>query len=270
VRFLKKENTKIADMGVCQCTSKTLLGLLGLIFSLCALFLWGSSGYVIATYHRYSDFVSSYFTLVPSVVAIAVGIVFFFAGILGCCSMCKENKCILTMFGVFMFLLLGLLVAASVVTFKFKDEIHDSVRDQTNKTINSYNNTKKGEENEVDYIQKSLECCGIEQYTDWFKTKWEKEFKKKTPKKNWVPYSCCNKHAKDVNCTGDALDVTHSNHTIYTEGCQEKVFRIFNANAKYIAGAVIGFCVLLVLGIICTCALCCLKRREETPYFSLN
>jgi Na+-transporting methylmalonyl-CoA/oxaloacetate decarboxylase gamma subunit len=259
------------NMGFCAFTSKSILGFLGLIFVVCAAVLWVMSGLVIATYQHYDHFVESKYTLVPAIVAIAVGIIFFFAGILGCCSMCKENRCVLGMFGVFMLVLLALLVAGAVMSVVFRADIEESVRKETHRTLDKYE--KKGDEEltkQVNYIQEKLKCCGNLAPANWSSTDWGKQ----KEHKDKVPWSCCNVTNKDADCekvkknlTPIALD---KEGRYWEGGCVQILKTDIKDNIKPIAGAIIGFAVLLVLGIISTCVLCCLKRREDTPYFSLN
>jgi hypothetical protein len=256
-------------MGFCQCTSKTVLGFLGLLFTLCAFFLWGVSGYVIATYHEYDQFVESQYTLVPAVVAIAVGIVFFFAGILGCCGMFKDNRCILTMFAVFLLALLVLLAAGIGLSVKYKTEIKQSVYNETTRAIHGYsaeeNSTSQLDEfqktaldKQVDYVQEHLKCCGVDNASNWESTKWGEAHPGK------VPESCC----KSDNCTGPIpLVETSQYHSI---GCYKEVLGVFESNIRYILGTVVAFMVLLSLGVLSSIVLCFLKRKDDSPYFSLN
>lgn len=60
--------------------------------------------WVFKTYHHYNELTTANFTLVPASIVIAVGVILFIVGGLGCTAACKENKCLLAVVSTIIFL----------------------------------------------------------------------------------------------------------------------------------------------------------------------
>lgn len=48
--------------------------------------------YVIKTYHSYDSFISDQYSIIPPIIIIAISVVMFIFGILGCCATIRESK----------------------------------------------------------------------------------------------------------------------------------------------------------------------------------
>lgn len=48
--------------------------------------------YVISTYKNFDDFRVDQYTFVPAIIILAVAVVMFFIGIIGCCATLRESK----------------------------------------------------------------------------------------------------------------------------------------------------------------------------------
>jgi len=240
--------------------------LLGLCFWVAAIFLWIVAGAVIVTYGHYDKFTESHYTLIPAVIIIVVGVFFFFAGILGCCSMFNMNKCVLILFGFILFVLMTLLIVAAALTVVNRKEIEGSIHNDTSRMINNYTGIEGDAwTDQIDYIQKNLKCCGVDDYKDWITTPWGIKNLLK------VPGSCCN--VTSTLCTGSEPVVIPSqliSGTIYTDGCYQKVSDTLNGNLRCIAIVVAILLSILLIGLICSCVLLCIKKREEQPYYALT
>uniref|UniRef100_A0A914V6I8 Tetraspanin n=1 Tax=Plectus sambesii TaxID=2011161 RepID=A0A914V6I8_9BILA len=255
---------------ICKCTTRTLLGLLGVAFWAVAIFLWILAGYVIVDYRNYNDFVASRFTLIPAVIIIIVGIVFFFGGLLGCCAVIRDNKCSLCMFGSMLLLITMLLLSAGIAAFVNRGYIEDSIQNTTNEIVKEkYEMNKTSLVKQIDWLQQNLYCCGAESAADWDKSAWSNEIHRKYPivPDHIVPVSCCIDEGKCGNTTSDFAPA--DGLFVYTNGCYNKFQDVLAGNLKLIGGCAIGLFVLLVLGVISSCVLMRIYRNEETPYYSL-
>lgn len=247
---------------MCQCTSKSILGFLGLLFWAAAASLFAVSIIVFTTYNHFDEFLDSHYTLVPASIVLAVGFVFFLAGCMGLCTLCKDNRGLLFTFGTFLVILIGLLITAATCVLIYRGQIDSALNNQTSKVLNEYGiEGKDSVTKQADYVQSKLQCCGVTNYTDWAGTFWGLN----DTHVGMVPQSCCSP-IFGTNCTGS---MDHP-EMLFQQGCFSKLRAIFMSNLKYIAGAAIGLVVLLVIGVVCTCVLMCYKREEETPYFSLH
>ena len=248
-------------MGVGAISSKTVVGILSVLFLCAAVGMWAMGGYVIATYKNIGALTSSYYTLVPAAVMIVVGIIFLLGAISGFCAACRESRaCSLTFF-VFVFLTFALLITAIVLSFVYKREIHHVVEREANSTMDNYNKTgKESVTKQIDYLQGNLRCCGSDSYRSWRYTPWG------TDHLDQVPLSCC---MNVSNCEGgDLIKMNVTANYIFTGGCVGEVERFMKSNLYYLGAGAIAFLVLLILGMIGSCYV--LWQRKEMSYFNLG
>uniref|UniRef100_A0A3Q3J201 Tetraspanin n=1 Tax=Monopterus albus TaxID=43700 RepID=A0A3Q3J201_MONAL len=141
-----------------------------------------------------------------------------------------------------MFLILVFLaeLVAGISGFIFRHEIKATMRSAYQKAVTSYNGT---DDNAVDNIQRTLHCCGVDNYTDWGDTAYFKE--------RGIPTSCCKDNTK---CSPDTLkDLSKAEN----EGCFAQVTTVMEANLGIIAGISFGIAFFQLIGIFLAC---CLSR----------
>jgi len=255
-------------MGVGAVSSKTVVGILSVLFLAAAIGMWAMGGYVIATFKNIGNLVNSHYTLVPAGVMILVGIIFLLGAISGFCAACRESRaCSLTFFA-FVFLTFALLIAAIVLSFVYKKNIHDIVDKEAHEAMDRYNNTLKNDTlKQIDYLQQQMKCCGSYNYTSWRLTPYGVDHP------NHVPLSCC----KTMNVTNPTAcldgDLGRMNSTglatyIYVDGCVGAVEGFIKKNLYYLGAGAIAFLVLLILGMVGSCYVLC--QRKESSYFNLG
>jgi len=248
-------------MGCSSATSKICLTIIGLIFWGAAAALIFLGAYVFHTYKHFDELTSSNLVLAPAGIVIIVGVFLFVLGCLGCVAAFKENKCLLAVLFSMLLIVLTALVAAGVLGYVFKKDLRKSVHDGLQVAIDNYNNKTDVNEDQVDYLQRELTCCGIYNSSDWKKAA---QWSKTNP--NSVPLSCCtNKHANATTCD---TKIYPGNKDIHSEGCLEKLETKFQHFLGYIAGVAVAFAVIMLLGMICTCVLMC--RSQEVRYEMLG
>jgi len=252
-------------MGVGTVSSKTVVGILSILFLAAAIGMWVMGGYVIATYRHINTLASAYYTLVPAVVMIFVGIVFLLGAISGFCGACRESRpCSLTFF-LFIFLIFALLITSIVLSFVYKREVNEMVVKESEKATSKY-----GQEGEnattyqVDYLHKHFHCCGTYNYSSWFKTAWGLNH---TFIQDRVPLSCCK---NETACYGGDTSkmLPPIDKYIYEIGCVTEVEKFLQSNLYYLGAGAIAFLVLLILGMVGSCVV--LWQRKESSYFNLS
>ncbi|KTF71361.1 hypothetical protein cypCar_00046265, partial [Cyprinus carpio] len=98
----------------------------------------------------------------------------------------------------------------------------------------------KGNE-DLDRIQRTLQCCGEKNYTSWVNTDYFK--------KEGIPKSCCNMTA-GVNCTSAELkDLNTAASVVYQRGCFSLMTTTLEANLGIIAGISFGIAFFQLIGI---------------------
>ncbi|XP_042326673.1 tetraspanin-7-like [Sceloporus undulatus] len=165
---------------------------------------------------------------------------------LGCFSAATEHRCLLCTYGSFQ---LAVLVAGLVVGLSslfYRKDIAEGFQNGLQEAIQSYTEDEEKAE-ALDFIQRSLDCCGVESYRDWFSSPWSME--QQTPNSS-VPMSCCRarKGCLHSPLPSDARGIFH-------DGCFSKVHDFVSDNMFYIATAALGLAVMQVVGIVLACLL---------------
>ncbi|XP_064607578.1 tetraspanin-3-like [Liolophura sinensis] len=244
-------------MSGCSKTSKCILCFLGLIFWAAAAALMFVGVEVFNTYRKYDEITSANLTLIPASVILGVAVFLFIIGLLGCIAAAKESKgCLAVFFSLLLIVLIGEIAAGSL-GYAYRGKVREAVENGLENAVNGKGNDTV-QQDQIDYIQKTLHCCGVHNATDWVGTPY------------WVshdftlPNSCC----KNDNCTGLA---TPADPSVYPQGCYDLLEKQFLKNLGYIAGAAITIAVLQIFGLICTCILICRSRaRGDVPYLTLG
>lgn len=150
----------------------------------------------------------------------------------------------LKLYAMFLTLVFLAELVAGISGFIFRHEIKATLGTVYREAVTSYNSTDSKSAT-VDYIQKTLLCCGVNDYTDWVGTKYFNE--------NGFPTSCC----EDLtNCTAEALK-DPVNAPVHKEGCFLKVTKAMEDNLGIIAGVSFGIAFFQLIGIFLAC---CLSR----------
>ncbi|XP_040277035.1 tetraspanin-36-like [Bufo bufo] len=232
-------------MGLGVFTSKTFLVLLSLVFVAAAVALGYVGINIIVTYKQYEDFIKNAFVMLPAIIILAVAVLMFIIGLLGCISSIQESCCGLGCF----ITLISIMFAAGVVTLVlglvYKDKIDPLLQENMNFLFEKYDG-KNVESSAIDFIQHELQCCGIENYTSWENTTWF-QFN------HSVPVSCCKRNETDCQGKLDALN------KINTEGCEVKLEDVLNRVLGFSMLVILGFAVLELLALI---SLCIIHRRN--------
>jgi len=249
-------------MGVGTISSKTVVGLLSVLFLAAAIGMWFMGGYVITTYKHIGQLASAYYTLVPAAVMIVLGIIFLLGAISGFCAACRDSRaCSLTFF-VFVFLTFALLITAIILSFVYKREVNDIVEKESYGAMQKYNRT--GDEattNQIDWMHGHFHCCGSYNYSSWNTTPYGRAYP------DHVPLTCCLNESDcfDGDLTKMPLD---KSHYIYMDGCVGEIETFLKKNLYYLGAGAIAFLVLLLLGMIGSCVV--LWRRKELSYADLG
>ncbi|ETE61293.1 Tetraspanin-3, partial [Ophiophagus hannah] len=227
------------DFGVI--VSKSVLLFISFIFWGAAAGLLYVGAHILNAYKEYDPFLQNRDALLPPIIIIAVAVVMLVIGIVGCCATLRESKIGL---GVFLVIIL-LIFTAEMATF-IMAEFHDSM----SKAFAAYDG-KSENSHSVDYLQNELQCCGIQNYTDWTGTKWFNTIGNHT-----FPRSCCKQGPTFNNCTGQLSE----KHLLNTQGC-EKIVDLRDL-LNYAMLIVLAFAIVKFFGMLGICMLACKKERQ--------
>ncbi|KAF8566996.1 hypothetical protein P879_11451 [Paragonimus westermani] len=164
---------------------------------------------------------------------IAFGCFLTVLGIFGFCGACRKSVYCLTMYVIFLVILILAGLAAGIAGFVLKDKVKQYAKDVLTQAYNKY--TAGAEyKNLINSIQKDLHCCG--------------------PDGQWpttlgaMPDSCTNPDTK----------------TPYTEGCVDATEQFLKKNILAVALCVFFFALLQVLCMVfAICVIQAIKRGED-------
>ncbi|KAM9320770.1 CD63 antigen [Gastrophryne carolinensis] len=226
---------------------KYLIFLFNLLFWICGIALIALGIYVQIYLNKTLEIKSASASGAP-IVLIAVGVVIFFISFFGCCGAAKENYCMVTTFAVLLILIFLIEIAAAIAGYVLRNQVQDVYGQAYKANMKNYNITKPATDS-VDEIQKTFQCCGANNSSDWRDTAAYKDT-------NFVPDSCCRVISKDCGHNSTASN-------IYTTGCIDGIDTWVKKNVGIIAGVALGIAFFEILGIVFAC---CLMRGIRSGY----
>lgn len=173
-------------------------------------------------------------------ILIAAGIIIALLAFLGCFGAIKEVKCMLITYAFLMFLIFVVLLVGGILGYVFRGEVQDKIRSAMTHSMEKYNKEEAYQET-WDDTQRTLKCCGIDKPSDW---KNYGGFNNN----NEVPESCCLQN-REKECVQSP-----NGQNSYQDGCFDVVLDYAQSHAKLIGGVGIGIAILLLTGIIFSCA----------------
>ena len=234
-------------MEFCGSVSKFLLLAINILTFLAGNFVIGIGVFLMFKNNDFSEFFETLKNpelvqkiSIASWIFIGAGIVISLVAFLGCCAVCCSNKCMMHSFAVLMDILL---VAEFVGLFMLAIGDTSVLDEVMKKSLDTYDNGAAGElAKSFNGIQRSLECCGILNATDWLTIRVPKNSSSKFPE------SCC-KDGKKV-CGNDKIEPYKD---VNKEGCISKVKSILEDNYLIVRGVGIGIAILQLFMINAAC-----------------
>ncbi|XP_011905287.1 PREDICTED: putative tetraspanin-19 isoform X3 [Cercocebus atys] len=142
----------------------------------------------------------------------------------------NEIRWLLIVYAVLITWVFGVQVVLSAFIFTKKEEVQQLWHDEIDSVISEYGSKDKPEDitkwTILNALQKTLQCCGQHNYTDWIKNK-NKE------NSGQVPCSCTKSTLRKWFCD-EPLNAT------YLEGCENKISTWYNVNALTLIGINFG------------------------------
>ncbi|XP_041365676.1 tetraspanin-9-like [Gigantopelta aegis] len=196
----------------------------------------------------------AYSFLSASALCITAGAIILVVGFLGCCGAFLENQCMLIGYFVMVLLIFALEITAGTLGFVKKDEVQMLIKKELLSSIKTeyaprvQNPDIEGWREIFDSLQLELQCCGVNNYTDWYNIQaWPDEAR--------VPDSCCVEPATSCG----QLDKSFW----FDRGCLGEIEYWFVRN-MYVLGVVgITVGVIQILGMVAAIVLFCYLRNRK-------
>lgn len=166
--------------------------------------------------------------------------------IFGCVGAVKESTAMINIYGVLLALVFILEVAAAISAFALRGQAEEMVRRTINQSMASYS-TNAHTEQSVDFMQRVLECCGVDSFRDW-----EFFLPSNVTDEVEVPPSCCLPSTLDDKCVP------------FEYGCYPRLEWVISQSAALIATGATTVALVQLLGSICAFMLARTIRRTKS------
>lgn len=197
--------------------ARSLLRFLGFVsWGIAAVLAFGGVS-VILMYKNYRYLFQDSFLSLPGWLAVAAALILLPTGVLAVSISAKGSR---YQQGALMYLLLVLLclqMSSAVLAEFYSIRMASELKSTVDYLVYRYNGTHSQDPGSraVDTVQRKLQCCGIQNYTDWLNasaTSWHLQ-----AEKAHVPESCCKE--KYSHCGGDLGHLEQ----LFQEGCLKKL-----------------------------------------------
>ncbi|KAF4530160.1 hypothetical protein B566_EDAN001417 [Ephemera danica] len=188
---------------------------------------------------RYLELSAEFSRLAPWLLLGCGGLIVIVASLACCCTM-RGQPVMLYIYGSFLLVMFGLEMVAGTYLYTYRTRLSEGFERGLNQTMKQYDSKGAEEQSkDLDFMQSSLQCCGINGQLDWLNTNYRK-----------VPFSCC-MHPR--HC-----DPKDTDHDVFKEGCYTKLTDVLNGNIGIIAGVAVVTAFFPIIGAIFAC---CLARN---------
>ncbi|XP_078738738.1 tetraspanin-7 [Lampetra fluviatilis] len=242
---------------------KTLLLLYSLVFWVTGLVLlcvgvWGSLslGPYLALLSEPGAEGGSSATTAP-LVLMGTGAAILLFGLVGCMATCRGSPCLLKLYAVLLLTVFLAELIAGISGFIFRHEINGLFRSNLKRAMDAYSGpSHSGSDGAIDTLQRTLRCCGLSDYEDWWRTPYGEA--------SGAPPSCC---VNATDCAASALgNVTSASAVVYHQGCFTLVTGFMQQHLTVIAGCAFGIAFSQVFGMVLSC---CLARHINANQYEM-
>ncbi|XP_018786232.1 PREDICTED: tetraspanin-5 isoform X1 [Bactrocera latifrons] len=205
----------------------------------------------------------TFIALDPAFVLICTGTITFIIGFTGSVGALRENTCLLSLYALFLSLLLTFEISLGILTFVLKDK--GWIKDQATEGLRAFiihYREDPDQQNLIDWIQEDwLQCCGIDGPKDWDSNNYFNCSSSAIGSREacGVPFSCCRRRPteliKNKQCGYDVRKEGYNfeiSKIIYEKGCVQAGEEWIERNLIIISTSVIILIFVQILGICFT------------------
>ncbi|XP_078333842.1 tetraspanin-4-like [Crassostrea virginica] len=243
-----------SEKGSVVCTIKYLFLAFNILIWVLGCGVFAVGIWMQANRESFSVVLPSYSFLTAASLVIIAGTITLVIGFVGCCGAVAENKCMMVVYFIFVLIIFGLEVAATALILSYQKDIKSAIREEmlysmeysSDPSIQS--EKREGIAQLIDNIQTDLQCCGVNNYKDWYNIQNHGER---------VRPSCCVDPSPGCEKSQSFL--------WNTKGCMEEIEYLFSKNLQYIGIA--GLCVAVVqILMMAACIMLFCNMRDKSKY----
>ncbi|CAL1270075.1 unnamed protein product [Larinioides sclopetarius] len=214
---------------------KYLMFIMNFVFVVCGIILI-VIGAIVQT-RDVTEFLDTKYVTAPTIL-IVIGCIIFVLAFLGCCGAVRENSCMVTTFGVLLFIIFVVEIAGAATAYMYRGQFQTLLKDNMNKTISQ---NKSDAATVWDEMQIELKCCGVDGPKDYVDNNLQ------------VPNSCCGKSATQCSETN-----------AYQNGCYKELLEKIKNKIGIVGGVAIGIGVVELIGVMFAwCLSSAIKKEYE-------
>jgi len=227
---------------------KYLLFSFSLLFVISGILIIAIGTTIHTIFNHFDSFLGDRF-FTPAYLLIAIGCIVFVVAFFGCCGAVRESTCMIMIFAVLLAIVFLLELSAGLAVFLLRDGLEEYLVSRVNTSMQYYSSDPEIART-IDFMQRELACCGLEDYRDW-DGKLENGTENTTlviHNNITVPGSCCLQTCEHIS----------------PYGCINRLTFAVGQSAITFASAVIFIALLQILGVMFACILGKSIRRQKT------
>ncbi|XP_063991873.1 tetraspanin-18B [Diachasmimorpha longicaudata] len=175
-------------------------------------------------------------------VLLAGGIIVAIVAFFGCIGASREVKCMLLTYFIIVLILFVTIFIGGVLAYVFRGKLNGRVEMEMQNSMGLYD-SKPYMHEAWDTTQRSLRCCGTRSFRDWSRVGLP------------LPRSCCREVRPGEYFYCNATPETPNQSNTYFNGCLTTVEKNLEMHTKIIGAAGIAVAILMLFGMIFSCAL---------------
>ncbi|XP_066587036.1 uncharacterized protein [Prorops nasuta] len=187
----------------------------------------------------YHHFLDDKFLSVPSLL-IAIGTIILFVAFFGCCGAIRQNYCMLLTFTSLLVLICIMELAAGISGYVLRAKAGQVIENKMELTMKDYPLKNTDITMVWDTLQKSLQCCGTMNQTDWVK------IVNKDDSTTNLPMSCCS----DIVGGIGSKPCVENGTNVYPVGCLPKLANEIKSHAVELGGVGVVIAFIQLTGVM--------------------
>ncbi|CAD7000541.1 unnamed protein product [Ceratitis capitata] len=227
--------------------AKFMLVIVSFMFALTAVLLIMVGSTIQAIFGDFSQFIDDHFSSPPALL-IAIGFILLLVATLGAYGAVRESVMLINLYGVSLFLVFLLEVAAAIAAFVMQNQVGGMLMRTMNESLQQYYDNEYLQVG-VDFMQATLGCCGVNSPMDW------RSANNTNVEEIEVPSSCCEEFSlEDVDSCLKPFD----------SGCLPRMNFIILQSTMLIATGATTVAFVQILGVLCAFMLAKTLRRNKS------